>query len=591
MIIGPGPLFTCIAVIASALVYGYWQNYVLRAKLRSALQRQKSDELELSQRFALDTLKDEFVSTVSHELRTPLTSIRGALGLLSSGVIGSFDGRAEELIRIASSNTERLIRLINDILDLERMSSGRAVLQIRRCSLTDLVNHAIETMTAMADSVNVRLVIDAASKAILPSIFFDGDPDRILQVLTNLLSNAIKFSPAESTVTVAVETPPDALIIRVSDQGRGIPPGQLEKIFERFSQVEHDDALAKGGTGLGLTICRSIVQQHGGTIWAQHNVTKGASLCVKLPRLQRTDDAAVSATPGQARIHALSPTLNPAFESAVLVCDDDSVHRSRIAQQLRERGHTVFEAASSEEAIAIAEARPPHTPLQAILLDLQMSDKKGWEILSVLTRTASTATIPIVVLSVEQPVEAAEGEIGSTPLQRSVPEQPLFTDLVRAIDSGRGSSQVLLVEDDEDLAEVILGGFAQTNVVVNHVSTLQRAIEVCADHRPDLLMLDLTLPDGDGFSLVEWLRGRPELRSLPLIVYSGRELSRDERAKLLLGPTLFLTKAKVHTQDVEHLVLSMVKNGRDVHDRDAPKAGTLPVAPMQRALPPNQLSA
>jgi signal transduction histidine kinase len=262
----------------------------LAKKLDAARLRQKEDERELTQRSALDSLKDEFVSTVSHELRTPLTSIRGALGLLSAGVLGNVEPKAQNLLRIALTNTDRLIRLINDILDLERMESGRSILEVRRCSLPDLIHQATETMTAMAEAANIRITISPAASAVLPSVFFDGDSDRILQVLTNLLSNAIKFSPAASTVTIDVETPPEALIFRIADQGRGIPEDQLEAIFERFKQVEYSDSRHRGGTGLGLAICRSIVQQHGGTIWAQRNPVKGVSMCVRLPRQQRTYD-------------------------------------------------------------------------------------------------------------------------------------------------------------------------------------------------------------------------------------------------------------------------------------------------------------
>lgn len=587
MIIGPGALLTCLVIVFLISAYALWTKHGLRVQLDAALQRQKSDELELTERSALDSLKDEFVSTVSHELRTPLTSIRGALGLLSSGKVGTFDARAENLIRIASTNTERLIRLINDILDLERMDSGRSTLQLRRCSLPDLVGQAIETMSPMADAVQVRLMVAPAAKLILPSIFFDGDPDRILQVLTNLLSNAIKFSPPASTVTIEVETPPDTLILRISDEGRGIPQGQLETIFERFKQVEHEDALLKGGTGLGLAICRSIIHQHGGSVWALHNAAAGASFCVKLPRLQRTNDTAVSGTLELAGAEVIPSRA----ESAVLVCDDDTEHRSLISGQLRGRGHTVFEAASGEEAIAIAQGRPPQSPLQAILLDLQMSDTKGWATLRLLTKNVLTATVPIVVLSVERPIETPESSGVHHHGQTVVPGSPFFADLVRAIESGHGPSQVLLVEDDEDLAEVVIGGFANANVVVNHVSTLRRAIEVCHDRRPDLMILDLTLPDGDGFSLVEWLRARPELRSLPLIVYSGREVSPEERSKLLLGPTRFLTKAKVQTNDVEQLVLSMIPNVRARNPAETLQSGgnrslKLP----SRPAPLNQLS-
>ena len=303
----------------------------LSQKLDAALLRQREDEIELTQRSALDSLKDEFVSTVSHELRTPLTSIRGALGLLSSGVLGTVDAKAQNLLRIALTNTERLIRLINDILDLERMDSGRSILDVRRCSLPDLIYQATETMNAMAESASIRISISQAATDVLPSVFFDGDSDRILQVLTNLLSNAIKFSPAGSTVTIEVETPPEALIFRIADQGRGIPEDQLEAIFERFKQVEFSDSRHRGGTGLGLAICRSIVQQHGGTIWAQRNPVKGVSLCVRLPRQQRTYDVpqVPEAIAAQAADTRTSNDASPSLGETRTFLND----RSKVAHQ------------------------------------------------------------------------------------------------------------------------------------------------------------------------------------------------------------------------------------------------------------------
>jgi signal transduction histidine kinase/CheY-like chemotaxis protein len=521
----------------------------LALKLEQANERQREDQRELRRRSALDSLKDEFVSTVSHELRTPLTSIRGALGLLNSGVLGAVDKKSANLLRIALTNTDRLIRLINDILDLERMDSGRSVLQTRRCSLSELIHQAVDTMTAMADTAEVKLSTQSASQARMPSVYFDGDPDRILQVITNLLSNAIKFSPPLSTVTIEVETPPDALIFRVADQGRGIPEEQLETIFERFQQVEHADAKERGGTGLGLAICRSIVQQHGGTIWAMRNPLRGASVCVRLPRLQRTYD---SADQGQKPL--------PASENILLLCDVDSPLRSVTAGQLRGRGHTVLEAGTTSEAILLA-AQAVDAPVQAILLDLHLFDSKGWGVLKVLTKDPATAHIPVVILSVQTPT-GTESVYEEDPGTIAVPDGRLFEELGLALRSSRGEGYVLLVEDDPSLASAVLAGFERTDVHLEHAPTLQRAIVLCGERRPDLMILDLTLPDGNGFSLVEWLRGQPGLRSLPLIVYSGREVSEEERERLRLGPTHFLTKARVHAHDVEELVLTMVHRGR-----------------------------
>ena len=522
----------------------------LASELTNAREEQHQDKIQLSHRSELDTLKDEFISTVSHELRTPLTSIRGALGLLSSGVIGDVDAKAQNLLRIAVTNTDRLIRLINDILDLERMESGRAPLQIRRCSLRELAQQAIETMSSMADANTVHIELaplTPAQAAVADSLFFDGDADRILQVLTNLLSNAIKFSPTASTVRVYTEATADSILFKVSDEGRGIPTEQLDTIFDRFQQVEPSDARQKGGTGLGLAICRSIVQQHSGSIWAQRNLGPGTTLYVMLPRTVRSSDMATTIPE------------SVISQGSILICDDDEGIRTIVNHHLTRQGYNVIEASSGDQALVLA----AENRIEAILLDLYMPGLSGWETLQRLRNNPATAHIPVVILSVLSSTLRAQltGDAQGW-VQKPFNESLLFAELGRVLHSGDGPAHVLLVEDDEDLASVVKASFSDAAVYIEHAASRQQAIRQCITRRPDLLILDLTLPDGDGFSLVEWLRQQPALQSLPLVVYSGREISEQDMAKLRLGPTEFLTKAKVQPQEVEELVVSMVRRLR-----------------------------
>jgi signal transduction histidine kinase/CheY-like chemotaxis protein len=548
---------TVVCLIVGCTVLGAFlvklrrQNSQLRAELQTATETQRSQDSLLTQRSELDTIKDEFISTVSHELRTPLTSIRGALGLLSAGLMGTVDAKAQNLLRIALTNTDRLIRLINDILDLERMESGRAPLHVRRCSLRELARQGMETMKPMADNAGVALefVLGVPPEG----VFFDGDPDRILQILTNLLSNAIKFSPPESTVTLTVEADSNSVQLRVSDQGRGIPVEKLDSIFDRFQQVEASDARQKGGTGLGLAICRTIVQQHNGSIWAESNPEQqrgpGASLVVSLPRTSRLQD----------QLEDRGPLAPPSGDGTVILCDDDAGIRTVVGEHLKQRGYTILEAESGEQAIELAESQE----VSAILLDLHMPGLTGWETLRRLKNSSATARIPVVILSVLSPANprgqapAAQGWV-----QKPFNENLLLAELSRVLHTGDGPAHVLLVEDDEDLAAVVIAGFKDAQVRVDHASTREQAMEQCLLSAPDLLILDLTLPDGDGFSLVDWLRQQPELRTLPLVVYSGREVSDTERKQLRLGPTEFLTKAKVQPQEVEELVLNIVQRLR-----------------------------
>jgi two-component system, OmpR family, sensor histidine kinase VicK len=233
---------------------------------------------DTTERRALDRMKDEFISTVSHELRTPLTSLRGALGLLAGGALVNRPEKTQQMLEIAISNSDRLVRLVNDILDLERISSGKAELHSTLCSAEDLLRRAAGVQQARAPRPNIRIFFAAHGVNVW------ADPDRILQTLNNLLSNAIKFSPAGSEVHLTARNLDDGeAIIEVRDQGQGIPAEKLEHIFDRFQQGDASDSRAIGGTGLGLAICRSIINQHGGRIWATSVEGQGTTFHFTLP--------------------------------------------------------------------------------------------------------------------------------------------------------------------------------------------------------------------------------------------------------------------------------------------------------------------
>jgi PAS domain S-box-containing protein len=233
---------------------------------------------DITRRKSAERMKDELIALTSHELRSPLTSIRSALGLLASGHVGQLSEKGERMLDIAVSNTDRLIRLVNDILDLERVEAGYSRMQNVPCQVGELMSQAADGIRSMAEQVGVTIEVLPSDARVW------GDQDRLLQVLTNLLANAIKFSPpGGGTVWIDAERGAGELVIRVRDEGRGIPSAKLETIFNRFVQVDASDARDKGGTGLGLAISRSIIKQHGGQIWAESTVGIGTTLCVALP--------------------------------------------------------------------------------------------------------------------------------------------------------------------------------------------------------------------------------------------------------------------------------------------------------------------
>jgi two-component system, OmpR family, sensor histidine kinase VicK len=241
---------------------------------------------DISDRKAIERMKDEFISVVSHELRTPLTSIHSALKILATGRLGDLSPDGQQMLGIADENTDRLVRLVNNVLDLQRIESGAVTMDFEVYDATALMVKAIEAMQAMAQQHQIQLT---TVPVVLPLWI---DVDYMVQALTNLISNAIKFSAAGTIVTLSAQQRPARLgdphpigEFQVQDQGQGIPSDKLEDIFERFHQVDSSDARKKGGTGLGLTICRKIIEQHGGQIWAESVEGQGSTFRFTLPQL------------------------------------------------------------------------------------------------------------------------------------------------------------------------------------------------------------------------------------------------------------------------------------------------------------------
>ena len=232
---------------------------------------------DITERKAVDRIKSEFISIASHEMRTPLTSIHGVIKLLCAGRLGELSESGSKMANMALRNSDRLVHLVNDILDLERMESGRDEITKATCDDALIIQQAIDTVTSMAKEKEITFETDSKS------IEFSGDCERLTQTLTNLLSNAIKFSPDNSRIAIASQLQEDSILFSVSDKGRGIPADKLETIFERFQQVDASDSRKKGGTGLGLAICRHIVEQHGGKIWVESVYGKGSTFYFIIP--------------------------------------------------------------------------------------------------------------------------------------------------------------------------------------------------------------------------------------------------------------------------------------------------------------------
>jgi PAS domain S-box-containing protein len=336
---------------------------------------------DITERKEVERLKNEFVSIVSHELRTPLTSIRGSLGLMEGGAAGELPAKARDLVRIARQNADRLIRLINDILDLEKIESGKIQLQIEQLDPKELVESTVAELRGMAQlyKVGMETRIDCADA-------IAGDRDRVVQVLTNLLSNAIKFSPEGGTVTVALSSgAPGFLRCAVEDLGQGIAPEARERLFIRFEQLEPVNTRRRGGTGLGLAISRSLVEQQGGRIGVDSTVGKGSTFWFELPLVPLSNAPAVTA----------SANTQP----GVLIVEDDPAVARVLGIMLGRDGHQITTAGSLAEARrCLTQSRP-----SVILLDIKLPDGSGFDLLDELAPGTRLEGVPVVILSGVEP--------------------------------------------------------------------------------------------------------------------------------------------------------------------------------------------
>jgi len=366
-----------------------------------------------------------------------------------------------------------------------------------------------------------------------------------------LLSNAVKFSPPGSGVSVMMRPGASGVTLSVIDQGRGIPADKLEAVFGRFQQVDASDSRQKGGSGLGLAICRSIVDQHSGRIWAERNPVRGSTFRVYLPYVPVTSGGASA--------------LEPTDQGTILLADANDQTRPVLVEKLARHGYLVKEATTIEETVAAA-----REGVEAILVDTSLDGMNGWEVLRLLRLPDGERHIPVVLLSVanQNPAELpAEAEGFVT---KPVQEDALLNELARVLCGPGETARVLVIEDDLDLANVIKAVFTRDTVSVTIAQTRQAAVDACFSLQPHLLVLDIGLPDGDGFNLVDWLRQQSGMANLPLVVYSGRELGPDERRQLTLGPTHFLTKARVQPQQLEALVLTLLRNSRQMLEEAPP---------------------
>lgn len=451
----------------------------------------------------IEQLKDDFVSTVSHELRTPLTSISGSLGLLVGNGAWKLPLPAERLLEIAHANSQRLVRLVNDILDIEKIESGNVVFDLKRVKVQALVEQAIEAIRGFAEGYDVHIRLDAGSA----DADVNTDPDRLVQVVTNLLSNAVKFSPPGGEVRVAIETGTETIKISVRDDGPGIPDDFKPHVFEKFVQSDVSDARQKNGTGLGLSIVKEIMRRLGGKVGFDDAPDGGTIFHVELPVPAPLTGTESGLERGPADAHILLCGYKP--DVAVVLCD-----------RLQQVGIGADIAYTADAAIALAGVKP----YAAVLVDMQLLNGRCIDLIKYLRAKPQFYDTPVVAVSAD-PDKASEDATPPTLLNiLDWLEKPVDVDgLLRVLErpivrNGGARPRILHFDDDHEVLEKVaqaLDGVAD----VTPVDSIEAARRALTTNQFDAVVLDLALTGGSGMDLLPELHNG-DGEAIPVILFS-----------------------------------------------------------------------
>ena len=484
---------------------------------------------DITERKRIELMQKEFISTVSHELRTPLTSISGSLSLILGGVTGELSDKTRSLITIANNNSERLIHLINDILDIEKISEGKMQFDFAVTDLTPLIKQSLEENKGYAEKLNVRFkLITEPEKEILVRV----DEKRLLQGMSNLLSNAAKYSPTGEQIDIKIEQIGDNIRISVHDNGKGIPEEFRPKIFNRFAQADSSDTRQKGGTGLGLNITQAIVLKHKGSIGFSCDKGKGTTFYIDLPLY-----IAHSVKEAETISH-----IKHNDKPLILIIEDDRDVSKLLSIMLKNENYLLDHAFNYDEAIHKININN----YDAITLDLMIPGGNGINILQTLRNNKATMEVPVIVVSAF--VDKIKNEVACEAfgmvdwLEKPIDNSKLV-QAIKASLAGQNNERgnILHIEDDPDITAIVLSLLDNDFNVIN-ARTLSQAKKLINNNTFDLVLLDIGLPDGSGLDILPLLDD--DNHQIPVIIFSAQDVPKETNSKVLMT----LVKSKTNNE-------------------------------------------
>jgi PAS domain S-box-containing protein len=476
-------------------------------------------------------LKSEFLANMSHELRTPLNAIIGFAELMHRGKVGPVSAEHREYLGDILTSSKHLLQLVNDVLDLAKVESGKMEFRPEPVDLAVLVGEVRDILRGLAAGkrLKVETQIDPeASRAVV-------DPPRVKQVLYNYLSNAIKFTPEGGSVTIRIEGHgPDLFRLSVQDTGVGIAPEDFRKLFVEFQQLDASTGKRYQGTGLGLALTKKIIEAHGGRVEVQSTPGQGSMFSAILPR-------ALSAEPraeGAVRSLSLVPPAPAAAAPTVLVIEDDPRDREWLIGTLRAAGYAADSASTGAEAIQKCATRAYH----ALTLDLLLPDLHGWVVLREVRASELNRNVPVIAVTVSADQKQMAGFRLHDYLVKPVDDEVLVASLRRVCPPSPESRPILVVDEDRAALSLVETTLRQLGYRPVCAASGEEALRAARAEQPAVVVLDLLLPGMDGFEFVGRLRETPSGRAVPVIVWTVKDLSAEERARLRASAAAIVSK-------------------------------------------------
>ena len=465
-------------------------------------------------------MKNEFVSTVSHELRTPLTSIKGYVDLILDGSAGEVSEIQAEFLGIVKENSDRLVELINEMLDISRIESGRVHLKIEPFDLAESVHGAVDTFRAMLSQSGHSITVSLSES--LPQVA--ADRDRVGQVLVNLISNALKYSPGGGKVIVSAKPDGDNVKVSVTDEGLGISREDQKRLFTKFYRVDTAMTREIGGTGLGLSICKTILELLGGSIGVTSKAAQGSTFWFTLPLAP------------EALVRMPSLEGPDSVGGMVLVIDRDPDVADLIEAYLVKRGYDVVKAHTADAALAVALSLRP----RAITLDVILDEGDGFDLLHRLKEHDETRDIPVVVLSIVCD-EGKSCRMGAANYLEKPIDHGRLLSMIDDIVGGIDSPVALVVDDDRSVVKVLSETLRHKGFAVLGAYNGLEAIAALEKRIPDIIVTDLRMPKMDGYDLIQRVKTTPSWAEIPILVMTAHRLDRS-RIDVLHLATQYMRK-------------------------------------------------